>query len=334
VTTQHSPSTGSRFESAFRHAALIVDSDATVRARLVPALRASLTSGEDVLLVVSKETERVVREELGAQSDELDWGDPAAFYRRLGFTFEGFRRYLAEQHAAAHRVQVVAEPDIPTNLDADSPVDRAAAYLSYESMCNEAFAGYGCAVICLWDSRRHPTLIIENVRSLHTHEITDGGHVANPRHVPTAEYLAGRNEIPLPEPSAAADLDSTLTDLGQMGQLRSDIWAWAVRHRFADDAATDVVVAVTEVVANGLIHGAAPVQVRCWERLGTLVVEVQDAGGRPIPPIAGYVSPDTGADTGRGLWLARQLADVVTVHTGHGRTCVRLHFPYDITHRD
>jgi len=37
---------------------------------------------------------------------------------------------------------------------------------------------------------------------------------------------------------------------------------------------------------------------------------------------------------GRGLWLARQLADVVTAYTGSGVTSVRLHFPTGLTHRD
>jgi hypothetical protein len=96
----------------FQHAALIIDSDDTVRTHLIPALRDSLANGEDVLMVVSSQTESVVRDELGTRSDELDWGDPTAFYRRLGLTYDGFRRYLAEQHAAHHRVQVVTEPDI------------------------------------------------------------------------------------------------------------------------------------------------------------------------------------------------------------------------------
>jgi hypothetical protein len=37
---------------------------------------------------------------------------------------------------------------------------------------------------------------------------------------------------------------------------------------------------------------------------------------------------------GRGLWLARQLADTVITHTGRRRTSVRLHFPRELTNRN
>ena len=61
-------------------------------------------------------------------------------------------------------------------------------------------------------------------------------------------------------------------------------------------------------------------------------MQVDDRGGRPIPPDAGYHPPDR-ACNGLGMWLARQLADVLTTHTSLNRTSVRLHFPYGVTHR-
>jgi hypothetical protein len=43
--------------------------------------------------------------------------------------------------------------------------------------------------------------------------------------------------------------------------------------------------------------------------------------------------PETRPTAGYGLWLARQLADVLTTHTDSGVTSVRLYFPHDLTHR-
>jgi hypothetical protein len=37
--------------------------------------------------------------------------------------------------------------------------------------------------------------------------------------------------------------------------------------------------------------------------------------------------PDTASGGGIGLWLARQLADVVTIHLGTAETTVELSFP-------
>jgi anti-sigma regulatory factor (Ser/Thr protein kinase) len=332
--TGNSSSDTRRSGSTFVHAAMIVDSDDSLRARLIPTLRRSLNNHEPVLMVVGSHTERLVRAELGKLSSELQWDEPAAFYQRLGFAFEAVRRYLAEQQASGRRVHIVTQPDITTGVDPANAVDRATAYLSYESVCNQAYAGYGCPVTCIWDSRHHPTLVIEGVRSVHTHEISDAGTTVNERHIPPADYLAAHNDVPLEAPPADTDLDLALTDSGQLGLLRTAVWSWATEHSFATSVADDVIVAVAEVAANGLVHGAAPVRVRAWQYRDSLNIQVDDPGGRPLPPTAGYLPPDTRPGTGRGLWLARQFADVVTAHTGAGRTSVRLRFPYDITHRN
>jgi anti-sigma regulatory factor (Ser/Thr protein kinase) len=319
-------------DHAYEHAALIIDSDGAVRARLVPVLNDLVARGAGVLMIVSAKVELLVRTEFGALSDQLEWREPSSFYQRLGFAYEEFRRYTAEQYAQGRRVHIVAEPDITTDIDPSSPVDRAAEYLSYEVVYNDIIAPYDCPLTCIWDARRHSTLIIENVRLLHSHEIIDGGKLMSVQHVAALDYLARRNEIPLPPPPADTDLDLTLSGLDGVGPVRTAVRAWALRQSFSDAAAIDIVIAVAEVVTNGIVHGAVPVRVRAWRHAKTLVVQVDDAGGRPLPSIAGYLAPDRHPDTGRGMWLARQLSDVVKVHTAGGITSVRLHFPYDVTH--
>jgi anti-sigma regulatory factor (Ser/Thr protein kinase) len=319
-------------DNAYEHAALIIDSDDAVRARLVPVLHDLLARGAAVLMIVSAKVELLVRTEFCALSDQLEWSEPSSFYQRLGFAYEEFRRYTAEQHVQGRRVHIVAEPDITTDFDPTSPVDRAAEYLSYEVVYNDVIAPYDCPLTCIWDARRHSTLIIENVRLLHNHEVIDGGKLVPVEHVPALDYLARRNEIPLPPPPADTDLDLTLSSLGGIGSVHTVVRSWAVRQSFSDTAAIDIVIAVAEVATNGIVHGDAPARVRAWRHANTLVVQVDDAGGRPLPPLAGYLAPEVHPDTGRGMWLARQLSDVVKVHTGGGITSVRLHFPYDVTH--
>lgn len=95
--------------------ALIIDSDEALRERLLPAIRRALDAGENVLMVVPPDTERVVRASLGDQAADLARSDTRLFYQRLRFTFQTFRRYLEQQHAAGQRVYIVAEPDIPSS---------------------------------------------------------------------------------------------------------------------------------------------------------------------------------------------------------------------------
>ena len=132
------------------HHALIVDDDDVVGRVLVPHLRRKITARDSVLMVVGAQTAAVIRDRLGGDAGALDWAPTDRFYQRLGFTYARFLRYLREQHARRRRVHIIAEPDLVT--DADGPVDRAAAYLGYESVVNDVFAGFGCPITCIWHS--------------------------------------------------------------------------------------------------------------------------------------------------------------------------------------
>jgi anti-sigma regulatory factor (Ser/Thr protein kinase) len=318
----------------FTHTAVIVESDATLREELVHEIRRSMSDGTPVLMAVSGHTADIVRNALGDVGDRLRWAERGTYDQRLGFAYEWFRRYLADQHSAGHRVHVIAEPEISVYPGPDPPVDRVAAYLCYESICNTAYAGYDAQVTCLWDSRRYPTIVLEDARSVHTHELTGAGRVRNPAYINPTDYLAARNDVPVREPPTPVDLDVALEQSGMLAVLRRALERWAEQRHFSARASADILLAATEVAANGLIHGGNPVRVRAWDRDGTLVVQVEDGGRALLPPAAGYVfpSPDLGP-RGRGMWLARQLADVVTVDTTIGHNAVRLHFPYNLTHR-
>jgi anti-sigma regulatory factor (Ser/Thr protein kinase) len=296
----------------------------------VPVLRHHAGTGEPALVIVGPHTEHILRNRLGSTADAVEWGRTDAFYQRLGFAFETFRRYLRRQHARGRSVHVIAEPDIPTDLEA--PVDRVAAYLPYEASCNDAYAGYGCPVTCIWDSRRHPTLVIEGVRSIHDHELTEEGKRRNTSFIPTHDYLSGRADVAMPPAPVDADLDFTVSDLDHLGECRAAIGGWATRHGFTEDATGQVKVATTEALTNGLQHGRPPVRLRAWHHDTTLVTQVDDHGARPIPPHAGY-RPPVHTSSRVGLWVARQFADVVLTRTTTHLTTVRLYFPHALTHR-
>ncbi|MEU4740929.1 ATP-binding protein [Actinosynnema sp. NPDC023658] len=275
----------------------------------------------------------MLRAALGGRAGAVEWSAPGAFYQRLGLTFSVFRDHLAQRHAAGRRVHVVAEPDIVTSADPEAPIDRVAAYLPYEALCNQAYAAFDCAVTCLWDSRRHPALVIEGVRDLHPFEMTAAGVRANLGFTATADYLAGRNLIALEPPPASVDLDLELESMGELAGVRAALRGWARGSGFAVEAIDDVVTAADGIVTNAVEHGRPPVRVRAWQAADTLVVQVDDTGAIPLPAFGGYRPPPLRQRCGRGLWIARQLADAVTTCTTDTHTCVRLHFPYDITHR-
>jgi anti-sigma regulatory factor (Ser/Thr protein kinase) len=75
----------------------------------------------------------------------------------------------------------------------------------------------------------------------------------------------------------------------------------------ARSAIDELVLAVNEVLTNGLVHGRPPVQLSVWVEPASLTCQVTDAGPGIDDPLAGFRHPEpTGP---RGLWAARQLCE-------------------------
>ena len=85
------------------------------------------------------------------------------------------------------------------------------------------------------------------------------------------------------------------------------------------DAIEALILAVHEVTANGILHGAPPVRVHVWAELDKMVVEVLDAGPGGLDPVAGYRFPD--ALGALGLWVARQEVDDLIIDTPPSGGC-------------
>ncbi|MFB6985034.1 ATP-binding protein [Streptomyces sp. NPDC056230] len=89
--------------------------------------------------------------------------------------------------------------------------------------------------------------------------------------------------------------------------VREALVDWACESR-----ADDVLLCVSELVTNALLHGVPPgrgfrVQLHLEPADGVLRVEVHDSGDGEVRPVAADPAPD--AEGGRGLLLVAALAD-------------------------
>ena len=118
-------------------------------------------------------------------------------------------------------------------------------------------------------------------------------------------------------------------DAGTLYALRAAVHLHACRAGMSEGQATDVVLAVHELAANAIRHGAGSGRLRVWQLAETLRCQVDDsgppAGGAPAGPGADPPRhPPTLTDPwpqlpGHGLWVARQVADRMEVLSGpHG----------------
>lgn len=130
----------------------------------------------------------------------------------------------------------------------------------------------------------------------------------------------------VPEIGVVPELDQAF-DGGMLHMLRAKVLALACRVGLPESRAIDVVLAVHELAANAIRHGAGAGRLRVWKLARELCCQVDDGdllpSGAPASRQDGYslLSPP-----GHGLWLVRQVADRVHVMSGPGGTRVRVAF--------
>jgi anti-sigma regulatory factor (Ser/Thr protein kinase) len=112
------------------------------------------------------------------------------------------------------------------------------------------------------------------------------------------------------------------SDPAEIEAVRRAVQNMARDGGFAERAG-DVALALDEVVANAQEHGRPPITVNAWSD-GRLVVEVSDHGsGFDYPGVCRSHPPAPFGRRGRGLWIVRQLTDVVNIMSGPSGTVVR-----------
>ncbi|MFC7742820.1 ATP-binding protein [Nocardiopsis composta] len=108
--------------------------------------------------------------------------------------------------------------------------------------------------------------------------------------------------------------------------VREDAAALADAAGMPDERRPDLVIAVNELAANVLEHGAGKGTVSLWHEDGRMVCEVHDPSPDLDDRSVGLRPADTSADRGYGLWITRQVCDFFEVLPGPEGTRVRLHF--------
>jgi anti-sigma regulatory factor (Ser/Thr protein kinase) len=106
-------------------------------------------------------------------------------------------------------------------------------------------------------------------------------------------------------------------DAGTLYALRAIVQAHAGQAGLSQDRAGEVVLAVHELAANAIAHGAGHGRLRMWDLPGSLTCEIADSG-RPSADRDGRaetVDPWP-AEDGHGLWLVLHVADRLDLRSG------------------
>jgi anti-sigma regulatory factor (Ser/Thr protein kinase) len=109
--------------------------------------------------------------------------------------------------------------------------------------------------------------------------------------------------------------------------LRAALAAHGAEAGLAPQRVLDLVSAVHELAANAICHGAGHGRLRVWERDGMLQCQITDDGTPADLP--GGAPAGWPIEHGHGLWLARELADQLSLRTGPGGSVATVGFALD-----
>ena len=110
-------------------------------------------------------------------------------------------------------------------------------------------------------------------------------------------------------------------DADSLYALRAAVAAHAAQAGLPEGRVGDLVLAVHELAANAVRHGAGHGRVRLWVTRDEVRCEVADDGAAKPAQAAPWP-----AEPGHGLWLVRQVADQASWHSGPPGTVAEVSF--------
>ena len=303
--------------SGLVHEAFVYSSDDEFLDGALPFLEEGVERGEPVLAAPTKANARLLRQRLGERAAAIDWAHDSeshAAVQRLAIFIDYIDGHVK---GGAERVRLLGEPCWPAD---GGP--GVAEWKRYESFLNLALAPHPVWLVCPYDARALAPDIVEDARRTHPTIGYGDNRRASTEYVEPPAFSRGLDRIPLSKPplgAAEAYVDNP-------SSARRFVGAQARRAGLEPDRANDVEAAASELAANVFRHAARVARIRAWKEHATFIFDVDDTGTGFADPFAGYAVPEQTAPSGRGLMIARRLADVLQIRTTPTGGVVRAHF--------
>jgi anti-sigma regulatory factor (Ser/Thr protein kinase) len=316
MSVESHATTGTSGADGFRHEALLYAGDDDFVRRTSDFVRDGLEAGEPTLVVVAARKIDWLRDALNGHADRVHFADMADVGHNPARIIPAWREFVAKHADTGVRLRGIGEPVYPER-DADALIECQ----RHESLLNVAFdGGRAWWLLCPYDTTAlDPAVIDEALRS---HPYVMDGHSRTSLDYRGLDECAAPFETLLPDPPASAlvfDFDGR-----NVGDVRAVVSHYISRLGFDETQTADFALAVHELATNSIRHGGGSGRLRLWSDEATAVAEVSDAGVIG-DPLAGRVNPVESVESGRGLWLANHLCDLVQIRSHPRGSIVRAH---------
>ena len=302
----------------FLHEAVLYrGADGLVRS-LVPWIEQGLAAGDPVVALVTARSGDALRSALGSAVSRVHVEDVGELGRNPARIISVWRAAVERHRRPGQSLRAIGEPVWPGR----SP-DELVECGHHERLLNTAFAD--CPdlwLLCPYDVSALPDDLVAGVGQSHP-SLLNG-----PTRYPCGDYPGQPHPAsvlgdPLPPPPEPL-LDDMVVDRGCLPRLRARVEEEALDFGLSVRRARDLVLAVSELATNSILHGGGLGRLRAWASCGNLVYELCDRG-YVTDPLIGRRRPAPDQLGGRGVWLVNEVCDLVQFRSSAFGTIVRVH---------
>jgi anti-sigma regulatory factor (Ser/Thr protein kinase) len=307
-----------RSGGSLTHQALLYGSEEEFLTSTVPFIRDGLNCGDPIRVATTGRNTGWLQVALGTDARHVTFCDSSQWYRHPVRTLAALHHTVHAAARGGQRLRLIEDPMCTTRTRQESK-----EWARYESLVNAALARVNAALVCTYDTRLVESEIVAEVARTHPELVVHGDSRPSSSYVDPVVFNAEFDKLPLPEPPPSA-LRLKFDGVSQLSTLRGFVISYVTWAGAAVQAAEQFVQAVDEVATNAIDHAGGSGLLRVWTDPQWISCEVSDTGDGLRDPLAGRL-PTGFTVRGRGLWLARQLCDLVELHSDPGGTTVRLH---------
>jgi anti-sigma regulatory factor (Ser/Thr protein kinase) len=280
-------------------------------AGIVSVVRSAWSADQNVLIEVPAARGELVRDALGPDAARVQFGDMTQDGRNPGRIIPVLFQFVAA-HPGRH-LTMIGESMWPSRS-----AHAYAAVVQHEALVNLAFAEQRATMVCPYNLSELPAHVLADAERTHPTLLVDGERITSTGYTDPAAVVKDLYEQQPPPPADAEAVDFTV-----VAKARQVVFDWATRAGLPAERVTDLLIAVSEIGGNSIIHGTAGATLLTWTEDGWLVCEIRDKG-HIQDPLAGRVPPPMMTESGRGLLMVNYLCDLVQLKTGPTGTAIRL----------
>ncbi|GAA1243299.1 anti-sigma factor RsbA family regulatory protein [Kitasatospora nipponensis] len=277
--------------------------------------RRALDAAEPCFVAVPGHRLEALGSALGDAAAEVEFADMTVLGRNPGRILSALQDF-ADRYPD-RPVRIVGEP-----IWAGRTRAEILEATRHEALINTAFARRGATILCPYDVSALPAGVVDDARRTHPTVLDGGKNLPSPHYTDPA-VVCGDCDQALPEP----DQTTRLTYRGgQLAAVRRQADAWARTTTLEGARRGDLILAISEAVANSVAHGGGSGTLRLWTTGdGTAIAEIRDAGYLRDPLAGRSRTSPTSGNGGRGLWMIHQLCDLVEIRATPTGLTLRLH---------